>query len=97
MRFIILALMCFAIACGDSTDDKGGTGTPSAAPKKIFQYLRTSAHKSLDPVKQFDAASAELVSNVYDSLLEYHYLKRPYELTPNLLTKMPELRADGLS
>lgn len=96
MRFIILALMCFAIACGDSTE-KGGTDAPNAKPKKIFQYLRTSAHKSLDPVKQFDAASAELVSNVYDTLLEYHYLKRPYQLTPNLLTKMPELSADGLS
>jgi ABC-type transport system substrate-binding protein len=96
MRFITLAVLCLALACGDSAD-KGKSDAPNAPQKKIFQYLRSSAHKSLDPVKQFDAASAELVSNVYDSLLEYHYLKRPYELAPNLLTKLPELSADGLT
>jgi ABC-type transport system substrate-binding protein len=97
MRFIALAFLVLALACGDSSSKGGDKPAPDAPQKKIFQYLRSSAHKSLDPVKQFDAASAELVSNVYDSLLEYHYLKRPYELAPNLLTKLPELSADGLT
>ena len=51
--------------------------------KKIFHHFRTAAHKSLDPQKQFDSASAELITAVYDTLLGYHYLKRPYQLTPN--------------
>lgn len=97
MRFMTLAILCLAlVACGDS-DGKGKSDAPNAPQKKIFQYLRSSAHKSLDPVKQFDAASAELISNVYDTLLEYHYLKRPYELAPNLLTKLPDLSEDGLT
>jgi oligopeptide transport system substrate-binding protein len=96
MRFITLALLLFAFACNGG-GDKPKTDDKAAPAKKVFNYLRTSAHKSLDPVKQFDAASAELISNVYDTLLEYHYLKRPYELVPNLLTKLPELGADGLT
>jgi ABC-type transport system substrate-binding protein len=96
MRFITLALLCLVIACGDSTD-KGGPDTPSTKPKKIFQFMRQEAYKSLDPVKQFDSASAELIQNVYDSLLEYDYLARPYRMVPNLLAKMPELSADGLT
>ena len=44
----------------------------SPGEKKVFQYYRSSAHKTLDPMKQFDQASAEIVSNVYDTLLEYH-------------------------
>lgn len=96
MRFITLALLVLALACNGG-GDKPKPGEPAAPAKKVFNYLRSSAHKSLDPVKQFDAASAELISNVYDSLLEYHYLKRPYELVPNLLTKLPELSGDGLT
>src|SRR5688500_15065341 len=98
MRFITLAILLFALACNGGKDKPAtGTDAPSATSKKIFNYVRSSAHKSLDPVKQFDSASAELVSNTYDTLLEYHYLKRPYELAPNLLTKLPELSADGLT
>ena len=35
--------------------------------------------------------------NVYDTLLTYHYLKRPYELVPLLLDKMPEQQEDGVT
>ncbi|HMI94545.1 MAG TPA: ABC transporter substrate-binding protein, partial [Polyangiales bacterium] len=87
---MLVGTLSWASACG--TNQPGGDG------RKVFRYgARVSSAKSLDPVKQFDAASAELIQNVYDSLLEYHYLKRPYELTPTLLRKMPELSADGLT
>ena len=36
--------------------------------------------QDLDPMRQFDGASAEIIMNVYDTLLEYHYLDRPYRL-----------------
>ncbi len=97
----LVTLLTFALlttSCGQC----GGSGNAEGeganqASKKIFQYMRADAHKSLDPVKQFDSASAQLIRNVYDTLLEYDYLKRPYELTPNLLSKMPELSADSLT
>jgi len=63
----------------------------------VFNYYRTAAHKSLDPAAQFDSASGELIDNLYDKLIDYHYLKRPYELVPGLLTKMPTLSADQLT
>ena len=65
--------------------------------KKVFLHLRTSAERSLDPMAQFDAASAQLVQNLYDTLLDYHYLKRPYELEPNLLSEMPIQQSDKVT
>jgi ABC-type transport system substrate-binding protein len=82
------------LACNGKQD---GKGSAAADTKKVFHYFRTAEHKSLDPVQQFDSASAELVSNVYDTLLQYKYLERPYALEPLLLTKMPELGADGIT
>ncbi len=75
-----------------------GAGAPNPGDgdgdRKILRVARRTEYKSLDPAAQFDSASAEIVTNVYDTLLEYHYLKRPYELVPNLLDRMPE-KLDG--
>jgi oligopeptide transport system substrate-binding protein len=88
---LAISLTCLLGAC----IKKKGSETAAKDSVKIFYHLREAEEKSLDPMKQFDAISHQLVSNLYDSLLSYHYLKRPYELVPNLLTRMPEKQADG--
>jgi ABC-type transport system substrate-binding protein len=98
-RLLVLLTLAVSLAAGCSREgDPGAAGAPSAtgaaaggaaeAPK-IFHDARRTAHKTLDPMKQFDGASAEIVMNVYDTMLEYHYLDRPYRLTPNLLRELP--------
>jgi oligopeptide transport system substrate-binding protein len=67
------------------------------AKTMVLNHFRTSAHKSLDPMVQFDSASGNIISNVYDTLVEYHYLKRPYELVPNLLAAMPHVAKNNLT
>lgn len=87
---LLLALGALFAACAPERPGKDG--------RKVFRFgWRVSTHKSLDPADQFDSASAEIIQNVYDTLLQYHYLKRPYQLEPSLLTRMPELSADGLT
>ena len=80
-------------ACGDEQPSPG----PAASERGTLYYYRGAAHKTLDPAKQFDQASAEIIMNVYDTLLEYHYLERPYRLVPGLLAKLPELLDDGVT
>lgn len=62
---------------------------------KTYVIARSQDPRTLDPHAQFDTASGEFVVNIFDSLVGYHYLKRPYELIPILLTKMPEVSKDG--
>ena len=82
-------LACLACSGGD-TPSSGTPGSAGADGKKIFRHFRSSEHKSLDPVKQFDQASHELIANLYDTLLEYDYLARPYQIVPGLLERMPD-------
>jgi oligopeptide transport system substrate-binding protein len=89
-----LTLVASCTKCGGK--DSESSSTASTGPK-VFSFARTSAFRSLDPVKQFDEASSEMISNIYDTLLEYHYLKRPYELKPSLLETMPQDQGDGLT
>ena len=65
--------------------------------KKILSVARSADPRTLDPQAQFDQGSSTFISNVYDTLLDYHYLKRPYELMPSLLESMPEVSKDGLT
>jgi len=93
-----IAALCgiLALACSEPASD-AGDGARGEDGVEILRLHRASEHKSLDPVKQFDQASHELIHNLYDTLLSYHYLKRPYQLEPNLLERMPERQADGVT
>src|SRR5690606_29050811 len=53
--------------------------------------------KGMDPIYANDMYSSNEVARVYESLLEYHYLKRPYQLAPNLAEAMPTVSNDGLT
>ncbi|MFK7825249.1 MAG: ABC transporter substrate-binding protein [Oligoflexales bacterium] len=59
-----------------------------------IDYARSTDPKTLDPVAQLDQISGSFITNLYDTLLDYHYLKRPYELIPSLLEKMPQVSQD---
>jgi len=48
----------------------------------------------LDPALAFDESSLIVINQTYETLFEYHYLKRPYGLTPLLAAKMPLISLD---
>lgn len=50
---------------------------------------------SLDPVHAQSAAAARTVALVYETLLEYDYLARPYRLRGGAATELPERSPDG--
>ena len=62
--------------------------------KVVLHQARSADAKTLDPQAQFDSISGLFVRSLYDTLLDYHYLKRPYELIPVLLEEMPEISED---
>ncbi len=53
--------------------------------------------KGLDPIYANDTYSNAVISNISETLLEYHYLKRPLELQPLLAESMPEVSDNGLT
>jgi oligopeptide transport system substrate-binding protein len=64
---------------------------------KIRYGALPSAPKTLDPAVTYSALEHKITANVFDTLLEYHYLERPYTLIPGLAEAVPEARtlADG--
>jgi ABC-type transport system substrate-binding protein len=85
MRFwFFLFVACSLAGCTSRKPDSANT-LHLPTPDKV---------KTLDPAFADDVYSAPEVGRVYEGLLQYHYLKRPYVLVPNLAETMPEISAD---
>ncbi len=63
--------------------------------KVIRTPMTTTGPNTLDPVIGSTTYDNRCSSQVYDTLLEYKYLKRPLELKPSLLTEMPRITEGG--
>ena len=64
----------------------------SASPGVILYTADGERVKTLDPVLASDLASSNIVTTVFDTLLQYDYIKRPYILKPSMLETMPEVK-----
>jgi ABC-type transport system substrate-binding protein len=58
--------------------------------RKVLYSSFSEAPKTLDPAVAYTTAEHVVTGNVFDTLLEYHYLKRPYELIPGLAEAVPK-------
>jgi ABC-type transport system substrate-binding protein len=79
------------VACTNDpypSEDKGA---------RVLFVPYAQAPKTLDPQVGYSVYDHEVNANVYETLLEYHYLKRPYELIPALAIAVPAPQplADG--
>lgn len=69
----------------------------SGGERPDVRVLRTSGEgrcRTLDPIHADDSASRNLCGAVYDTLLAYDYLARPYRLVPSMLAELPKHNAD---
>jgi peptide/nickel transport system substrate-binding protein len=71
----------------------GCTNNPypdSEQDQKVLYSSFVEAPKTLDPAVAYTTAEHVVTGNVYDTLLDYHYLRRPYELIPSLAEAVPK-------
>ena len=47
--------------------------------------------KYLDPVRSYSSNEYALIGQIYEPPLQYHYLKRPYQLEPLTAVQMPQI------
>lgn len=63
---------------------------PSDSGRSIYYDTFTERPKHLDPVSSYSENEAVFNSQIYEPVVQYHYLKRPYELTPLTAREVPE-------
>jgi oligopeptide transport system substrate-binding protein len=65
--------------------------------ENVLNIVVSQKIKGMDPIFAADLYSGNEIARVYEGLLEFHYLKRPYVLKPNLAAEMPKVSSDGLT
>jgi ABC-type transport system substrate-binding protein len=92
VRILLIALV-FLAGCGDVWNDPYPA---SERGKNIYYSAFIERPKHLDPVQSYTEDESHFTQQVYEPPLQYHYLKRPYELVPLAALEVPKPRAiDG--
>ena len=91
---IIKYLLCFLglsflLSCRQSDD--------SSVKKRRLNFATLGVVKSLDPALAADVSSRNMAGAIFDTLLQYNYMARPYKLEPSILSEMPSISDDGLT
>ena len=90
IRYLVtFLLVTVAAGCGQVWNDP----YPAAERGQNILYSAfTQRPKHLDPVQSYSEDEATFLYQIYEPPLQYHYLKRPYQLAPATARAMPVLR-----
>ncbi|RTL28795.1 MAG: peptide ABC transporter substrate-binding protein, partial [Rhodocyclaceae bacterium] len=85
----LVAFTLLVAGCGQVWNDP----YPAAERGQNILYTAfTQRPKHLDPVQSYSEDEAIFLSQIYEPPLQYHYLKRPFQLEPMAAVQMPLLR-----
>ncbi len=85
----IISLICLLQACSDSSLNNPYPHKDATA--NILYSSFAERPKYLDPIKSYSSNEYAFLGQVYEPPLQYHYLKRPYELIPLTASQMPKV------
>src|SRR5258706_8866263 len=88
LRIFLISLLFLAGCDGAWNDPHGETVRRGMTLYSSF----TERPKHLDPVQSYTEDEARFTQQIYEPLLQYHYLKRPYELIPLTALEVPKPR-----
>ncbi len=86
---IFLILLLFLAACGEVWNDPYPA---SERGRNILYSAFVERPKHLDPVQSYTTDESQFIRQVLEPPLQYHYLKRPYELVPLTAVEVPKPR-----
>jgi oligopeptide transport system substrate-binding protein len=96
MRAILIFGLLLLTACSQSVNSPYPA---SETGKSILYSAFEERPKHLDPARSYSENEYVFLGNIYEPPLQYHYLKRPYQLEPETAAAMPTVRyldAQGL-
>lgn len=87
-RILFLAFLCLITACKNNS---WNNPHPADNNNNVRYSSFGESPKTLDPALSYSVDETLFIAQVYEPPLQYHYLKRPYQLVPLTAIKMPEI------
>src|SRR5262245_23640737 len=86
---VLVLLACGLAGCGRVWNDPYPAGERG---RNILYTLFIERPKHLDPAQSYTSDEYDIIQQIYEPPLQYHYLKRPYELVPAAAAEVPKPR-----
>ena len=80
----LLLVSCALLSCTNNPY------RPSDAGKNVLYETFREDLKHLDPALAYVANELDILNQIYETLVQYHFLKRPYVLEPLTATAVPQ-------
>jgi ABC-type transport system substrate-binding protein len=97
-RFLLIAsftLAAIAAAAGNVAAQPQAASAAAGAPvPKTFRWAFLAAETGFDPVKISDLYSRYVTTHLFEALVRYDYLARPFKVRAEAAAAMPEVSAD---
>ncbi len=89
-KWILAAKGCLALAWCSLIGCSNNPYPQADDAQKVLYLPYATPPKTLDPAISYGTADTTVTSKVFDTLLQYHYVKRPYELVPSMAQSIPQ-------
>lgn len=86
-RIFLLLAYCLISGCSDSS--LNNPYPVAEGDRNIYYDTFSERPKHLDPARSYSANEYVFLGQIYEPPLQYHFLKRPYQLIPLTATEMP--------
>ena len=90
MRTTILPLL-FILLVGCDDIQLNNPYSDNEGNQTVLYQSFSERPKHLDPATSYSENEYAFIAQIYEPLFQYHYLKRPYQLTPLTATELPEI------
>lgn len=84
---ILVISFCFTLAMAENWNNPYSQSGNENTVYLAFVF----PPKTLDPARSYTAEESQFIAQIYEPVLQYHYLLRPYQLTTLTAAQMPEV------
>jgi len=87
---VLLIVSAFAAGCSGGSWNDPYSASEAGANVLYSSFIERPKH--LDPAQSYTSDEYDIIQQIYEPPLQYHYLKRPYELVAAAATEVPKPR-----
>ena len=89
LQLVGIFLLCLCVLSG--CDSVWNTPHTQLTDNTLYKAF-SERPKFMDPARAYSSNEYAIIGQIYEPPLQYHYLKRPYELVPLVANKLPTIK-----
>lgn len=93
IRLVVLISLLLLVGCDDRAWNDPYPGQPAVTNTLYTAFTAQPRH--LDPAISYDQSEWQFIAQIYEPILQYNYLLRPYTLEPLTAVQKPQVSYDA--